>query len=553
MGLYKNVPYSEVIDLFISASTDNLSIATFDTGTIDFLDANAVNKNYPYIYLRPVSSPGVVDKVRTLTFELYSMDVPTLSDQSPVNLLSACEERIYQLLAWFNRGDKDIQQSYDITITDLSPVNEAFQDRVFGWVATIEVATAWNWNYCDYPKIWPTPTATAIPTATPQPTGTPTPTATGPTPTPTASPTATPTGTPTPTPTATALPTPIPTSTPTPTAAPTFFEFFANSENKSGSLINVCDFSSSAAIPLYTQWFDQDQSWPDRIVGKQLYSDSTLSTVYTGSAIFDGTTNRLASYNNIAAGFEIEWYEGTNKNIVNTAITCSYPIVDAEPVTEPTLYGGVLNGRIENYNGRALDLFGFEYGFTTSSINQIVTGSADGSIFSASVAGTDLNTTIYYRAWARDEQTQFNYYSSILSGSVLTAIAQPFFIDDTVVGDHINLQNAIDDAAVSLNDQCGLIMGSIEGEFYVPGTGSYDSGSFKMENFFDSIIYADSNLTTPANPNILTPLLSRYYVKESGVARANADVNYLIVMKTEPETPSGLVYLTTGSISCDNV
>ena len=119
MGLYKNVPYSEVIDLFITASTENLSIATFDTGTIDFLDANAVNKNYPYIYLRPISSPGVVDKVRTLTFELYSMDVPNLSDESPVNLLSACEERIYQLISWFNRGDRDIQQSYDITITDL--------------------------------------------------------------------------------------------------------------------------------------------------------------------------------------------------------------------------------------------------------------------------------------------------------------------------------------------------------------------------------------------------------------------------------------------------
>ena len=60
MGLYKNVPYSEVIDLFLSASTDNLSIATFDTGTIDFLDANAVNKNYPYIYLRSIAGQLII-------------------------------------------------------------------------------------------------------------------------------------------------------------------------------------------------------------------------------------------------------------------------------------------------------------------------------------------------------------------------------------------------------------------------------------------------------------------------------------------------------------
>ena len=161
-----NINYSKIIQQFTTACQENLGISTFDTGTIDFLDANAVNKNYPYIYLRPISSPGVVDKVRTITFELYSMDVPKLSNQSPVELLSECEERIYQLLAWFNQGETEIQQVYDVTITDLSPVNEAFQDRVFGWVATIEVATPWVWDYCDYPKIWPSPTPTATPTAT---------------------------------------------------------------------------------------------------------------------------------------------------------------------------------------------------------------------------------------------------------------------------------------------------------------------------------------------------------------------------------------------------
>ena len=152
MGKYFNVPYKEVIDMFTSASGQNLSVSTFDTGTIDFLDANAVNKNYPYIYLRPISSPGVVDKVRTLTFELYSMDVPNNYDQSPVDLLSACEERIYQLLSWFNRGERDVQQHYEITITDLSPVNEAFQDRVFGWVATWDVIIPYKLDYCNFPE-----------------------------------------------------------------------------------------------------------------------------------------------------------------------------------------------------------------------------------------------------------------------------------------------------------------------------------------------------------------------------------------------------------------
>lgn len=178
-----NISYSDIVELFTSASNDNLSVATFDSGTIDFLDANGQNKNYPYIYLRPVSSPGVVDKVRTLTFELYSMDVPTLANQSPVDTISECEERIYQLMSWFNRGPTPRQQIWDITMTDLSPVNEAFQDRVFGWVATIEVASPWNWDYCDYPQVvtptpGPTSSPTPSPTATPTPTATPVPTAT---------------------------------------------------------------------------------------------------------------------------------------------------------------------------------------------------------------------------------------------------------------------------------------------------------------------------------------------------------------------------------------
>lgn len=146
-----NLTYRDIIEQFQAATNASLAVATFDTGTIDFLDANAVNKNYPYIYLRPISSPGVVDRVRSLTFELYSMDVPSLQDQSPVRVLSETEQRIYDTIAWFNFGPAERQQVYEVTMTDLSPVNEAFQDRVFGWVATLDVLTPFNLDFCSYP------------------------------------------------------------------------------------------------------------------------------------------------------------------------------------------------------------------------------------------------------------------------------------------------------------------------------------------------------------------------------------------------------------------
>ena len=129
-GRRHNITYNQIVTQFQDACTAHLAINQFDTGTLDFLDANAVNKLYPYVYLRPLTSQGIVDKIRGLTFELYSMDVPKLSDESPVEVLSNTEMYIYDIMAWFNFGTS--QTIYDIEMTSLAPVNEAFQDRVFG-------------------------------------------------------------------------------------------------------------------------------------------------------------------------------------------------------------------------------------------------------------------------------------------------------------------------------------------------------------------------------------------------------------------------------------
>ncbi len=149
--LTRNVPYTEIIDLFQSRCDAHLAIASFETGTIDFLDASAVNRKYPYIFLRPMNSI-LLDRTRTLSFELYSLDIPKLKSSSHVQLLTDTEFYIYDLMSYFNFGPDDIQQNYDMAITDCIPVNEAFQDRVFGWVGNIDVNTPFAFNYCDYPS-----------------------------------------------------------------------------------------------------------------------------------------------------------------------------------------------------------------------------------------------------------------------------------------------------------------------------------------------------------------------------------------------------------------
>lgn len=144
-----NLTYKQITDLFREVCTLHAGIAQFDTGTIDYLDAVAVNKQYPYVFMRPVGS-GYDANIRTLQFELYSLDVPKLDDESPEKLISDCEMRLWQIISYFQRGP--VQQQYNITIDSMIPTNEAFQDRVFGWVATINVEVPFKFDYCAFPR-----------------------------------------------------------------------------------------------------------------------------------------------------------------------------------------------------------------------------------------------------------------------------------------------------------------------------------------------------------------------------------------------------------------
>jgi len=146
-----NLTYVDIINAFATACSNHVQIASFDSGTIDYLDASAVNRLYPFVFMRPLSA-NLADRTRTLTFELYSLDQPKVGTSNNISVVSDTEQYIYDLMAWFNYGPADRQQWYDIQLQSAAPVNEAFQDRVFGWVATINVVTPFNLDYCSYPQ-----------------------------------------------------------------------------------------------------------------------------------------------------------------------------------------------------------------------------------------------------------------------------------------------------------------------------------------------------------------------------------------------------------------
>jgi len=94
------VTYKKIVDTVQQACNDHLAIKSFAEGSISYLDAHSVNIVYPFVFLRPLSSPGLIGNVRTLNFELYSLDVPKLSNESPVDLKSRTEIFLYDVLSF---------------------------------------------------------------------------------------------------------------------------------------------------------------------------------------------------------------------------------------------------------------------------------------------------------------------------------------------------------------------------------------------------------------------------------------------------------------------
>lgn len=149
--------YFDIVNEFSSSCAEHLAINSFAEGAIDFLDASSQNVKYPYVFLRPLTSPGInlnangVSGTRTLTFELYSLDVPNLKDASPLQIKSNTEQYIYDIIAYFNLGDN--QRTQFITLQNITPVDEAFNDRAYGWVAVLNFTDAAVLDYCAYPSL----------------------------------------------------------------------------------------------------------------------------------------------------------------------------------------------------------------------------------------------------------------------------------------------------------------------------------------------------------------------------------------------------------------
>ena len=145
--------YNDIVGFFEEACDKHLAINSFAEGAIDYLDANSQNIKYPFVFLRPLVSTGISANTRSLTFELYALDVPKLSDESPLLVKSRTGLLLYDVLSYMNYGPVNDTNWMTITMNNITPVNEAFNDRVYGWVSQVTLSEAGIFNYCFYPEL----------------------------------------------------------------------------------------------------------------------------------------------------------------------------------------------------------------------------------------------------------------------------------------------------------------------------------------------------------------------------------------------------------------
>jgi hypothetical protein len=144
--------FGQIINQFSSSVQEVPAVSTFSYGSLDKLDSTTQNVAYPYVFIRPITSPGLrldtngVTGTHSLTFEIYSLAVPTLIESDYLSVMSTTEQIIYDIVAKFNYGVN--QQDTWLLIDNIAPVNEAFNDRTYGWVATVQFQEPGQLNAC---------------------------------------------------------------------------------------------------------------------------------------------------------------------------------------------------------------------------------------------------------------------------------------------------------------------------------------------------------------------------------------------------------------------
>ena len=142
--------YQDIINQFQSVANYHTYIQSFGHGNLDNLN-NIINQPWPIMWVRALESQGITSfGSRTLSFEVYILSIPKQTDTDLIQVLSDTERVSYDIYTYFYDGQD--QYDYTVTMQSIIPLNEAFQDRMAGWVSRLDFQTSTaGLSYCNIP------------------------------------------------------------------------------------------------------------------------------------------------------------------------------------------------------------------------------------------------------------------------------------------------------------------------------------------------------------------------------------------------------------------
>lgn len=143
------ISYAQIITKLRGTADNLVSVNSTAFGTLDKLDNQQHNILYPYVFFRPLTSDGIGfsnDNIngngrgeRIISLEMYVMDIPKQTDEDYLEAISQCELIGYNIITDYVDGDG--YDDFEVELRNIVPLQEAFKDRVVGWLFNIDIIT----------------------------------------------------------------------------------------------------------------------------------------------------------------------------------------------------------------------------------------------------------------------------------------------------------------------------------------------------------------------------------------------------------------------------
>jgi len=151
-----NITYNQYIDIFEDIQYRHPQINDFYTGDIKKLGDDKELK-YPVLCVYPLATTLEVGQDNYLTVKVNSFnivvgDIVQKDESNQTDILSDCEQIIMDIISEINQDRFYKENGISITVNDINPFFERYDDVLSGWVVNINLKSRFHYKPCTSPS-----------------------------------------------------------------------------------------------------------------------------------------------------------------------------------------------------------------------------------------------------------------------------------------------------------------------------------------------------------------------------------------------------------------